>query len=70
MDKDLLKKALPQGILIGVGAALTIAVVRLMLRGGSFFDHLFSVYGIMTLICVPIGWVVSRYEKEQKKEKQ
>ena len=70
MDKELLKKALPKGILLGVGIALLYVVIRLLLNGGTFFGHLFSVYGILTLICVPVAWVYYYYDKEKKKEKK
>ena len=67
MDKNLLKKALPKGIALGLGVALLYVVVRLLLNGGTFFGHLFSVYGILTLICVPVAWVAYYYDKEKKK---
>ncbi len=67
MDKNLLKKALPKGIALGLGVALLYVVVRLLLNGGTFFGHLFSVYGILTLICVPAAWVAYYYDKEKKK---
>ncbi len=70
MDMNLLKKALPKGILLGIGIALLYTVVRLLLNGGTFFGHLFSVYGILTLICVPVAWVAYYYEKEKKQEKK
>ena len=69
MDKEILKKALPKGILLGVGVALLYVVIRLLLNGGTFFGHLFSVYGILTLICVPVGWVYYYYDKEKKGKK-
>ena len=67
MDKNLLKKALPKGIALGLGVALLYVVVRLLLNGGTFFGHLFSVYGILTLICVPVAWVAYYYDKVKKK---
>ena len=70
MDLNILKKALPKGILLGIGIALAYVLFRLLLRGGNFFDHLFSLYGILTLICVPIAWVVYYYDKEKKKIKK
>ncbi len=65
MDKELLKKALPKGIILGVVIALCYVVIRLLLNGGTFFGHLFSVYGILTLIWVPIAWVSYYYTKEK-----
>ena len=70
MNKNLLKKALPKGILLGIGIALLYVVIRLLLNGGTFFGHLFSVYGILTLICVPVAWVAYYYDKEKKQEKK
>ena len=70
IDLNILKKALPKGILLGIGIALVYVLFRLLLRGGNFFDHLFSLYGILTLICVPIAWVVYYYDKEKKKIKK
>ena len=67
MDLNLLKNALPKGILLGIGNALLYVLFRLLLNGGTFFDHLFSVYGILTLIFVPIAWVAYYYDKEKKK---
>ena len=67
MDMNLLKKALPKGILLGLGVALVYVVVRLLLNGGTFFGRFFSVYGILTLICVPVAWVAYYYDKEKKK---
>lgn len=64
---NLLKKALPKGIVLGIGIALLYVLVRLLLNGGTFFGHLFSLYGILTLICVPIAWVAYYYDKEKKK---
>ena len=67
MDMNLLKKALPKGIALGIGTALLYVVVRLLLNGGTFFGHLFSLYGILTLICMPIAFVSYYYDKEKKK---
>ena len=36
MDKNLLKKALPKGIALGLGVALLYVVVRLLLNGSTF----------------------------------
>ena len=70
MDMNILKKALPKGFLLGVGIALIYVLLRLLLNGGNFFDHLFSTYGILTLICVPIAWVIYYYDKEKRQEKK
>ena len=70
MDMEILKKALPKGILLGIGLALCYVLIRLLLNGGTFFGHLFSLYGILTLICIPIAWVLYYYDKEKKKEKK
>ena len=70
MDFNILKKALPKGILLGLGLALIYVVIRLLLNGGTFFGHLFSLYGILTLICIPIAWVIYYYDKEKKGQKK
>jgi len=70
MDWNTLKKALPKGILLGIGLALVYVAFHLLLNGGNFFDHLFSLFGILTLICVPIAWVVYYYDKEKKAQKK
>ena len=69
MDKEILKKALPKGILLGLGVALLYVVIRLLLSGGTFFGHLFSVYGNLTLVCVPVAWVYYYYDKEKNGKK-
>ena len=66
MDKEILKKALPKGIPLGVAIALIIALVRMLIRGGNFTDHLFSVYGIASLICFPIAWVIYFFNQANK----
>ena len=70
MDMNILKKALPKGILLGVCLALCYVLFRLLLNGGNFFDHLFSLYGILTLVCIPIAWVIYYYDKEKKAEEK
>jgi len=71
MDMDILKKALPKGILLGLCLSVVYVVIRLLLNGGTFFGHLFSLYGILTLICIPAAWVIYFYDKEKKnKEKK
>ena len=67
MDMNLLKKALPKGILLGIGIALLYVLFRLLLNGGTFFDHLLSTYGILTLICMPIALVAYFYDKEKRR---
>ena len=67
MNKEALKKALICGVPLGLGIAVVYAVVRLLLNGGSFFGHLFSVYGILSFVCVTIAWVCYYYNKNNKK---
>lgn len=69
VDKEILKKALPKGILVGLGLAVVYVLIRLLLNGGTFFGHLFSLYGILVLIFVPIAWIIYFYDKEKKKVK-
>ena len=68
MSKESLKKALSRGIPMGLAIALIYVVVRLMMNGGTFFGHLFSLYGILTLICVPVAWVAYYYNKEKNQK--
>lgn len=67
MDKNLLKKSLPVGLLLGIGSALAVAGLRLLLKGGTFFDHLFSLYGILTFVCVPAAWVAHACDRNKNK---
>ncbi len=66
MDKEILKKALLKGIPCGIAIALIVALIRVLIRGGSYFDHLFSVYGIACLICFPIAWVIYFFNQAKK----
>ncbi len=68
MDKDILKKAIIKGVPIGLLCALAVALVRMLIRGGGFTDHLFSVYGIASLICFPIAFAVSFYSNANNKK--
>ena len=69
MDNKILAKVLPKGIIAGVGMALLCVTIRLLLKGGTFMDHLFSVYGLLTMVGIPIAWITSFYSKEQAKAK-
>ena len=69
MDSEILKKVLPKGILCGIAIALIVALVRMLIRGGGYTDHLFSVFGISSLICFPICWCIYFYN-EAKKSKE
>lgn len=62
---EALKKALVRGVPLGIGIDLVYTVVRLLLNGGSFFVHMFSVYGILSFVCVTIGWVLYYYNKNK-----
>ena len=68
MNKNLLMKAVPAGLLLGIVSTLAVVGIRMLLRGGSFFDHLFSVYSILTLISVPIAWVARCFDKYKEQE--
>ena len=69
MDINSLKKALLKGILCGLAIALLIPVIRMLIRGGGYLDHLFSMYGIISLISLPIAMAYYYYTVEQKKSK-
>jgi len=68
MNKEFLKKALLKGILYGLGLALIVPLIRMLIRGGSYQEHLLSPFGISSMICFPIAWVIYFYT-EQKKPK-
>ncbi len=70
MDKDILKKALLKGIPCGLAIALLVSLIRMLIRGGSYTDHLFSVFGIASLICFPIAWVIYFMNQNKSKEKK
>ena len=57
MDKALLKKALFQGIPIGLAFALVFILTRTFIEEVTFFDSMSSLYGILTLIFFPITFV-------------
>ncbi len=69
MSLESLKNALIRGIPMGLVFVLAYAAIRMVLNGGSYFSHLISLYGILTMICVPAAWVLYYYDKE-KKEKE
>lgn len=69
MDENL-KKAIPKGIVCGLAIALLVALVRMLIRGGSYTDQLFSGFGIASLICFPIAWVMYFINKDKPKEKK
>jgi len=70
MDMNILKKALLKGIACGLAIALLVALVRMLIRGGSYTDQLFSVFGITSLICFPVAWVIYFYNQNKPKEKE
>ena len=57
MDKTLFKKALFQGIPIGLAFALAFILTRTFFEEATFFESLSSLYGILTLIFFPITFV-------------
>ncbi len=67
MDMDLLKKALPKGILLGLVIGVIAVLARLSLNGTSFFSQLFTFYGIRAMIGIPGIWVIYFYREEMKK---
>ena len=69
MDTEILKKALPRGIVVGLIVALVVILARTLIGGNGFMQNLGSVYGILTLICFPIAFVCYFYYDLKKKEK-
>ncbi len=67
MDKDRLKKALLCGIPGGLVVALALIGGRTLISGNGFVENLSSLYGILTLICFPIGGVALFYSNQKKK---
>ena len=63
LDKELMHRALKRGIPGGLILAVLYVAARVLLRGGSFFGNLFSVYGIATLIGIPVVWVAISYNR-------
>ena len=68
MEKDNLKKALLKGIVCGLGLAFLVPLIRMLIKGGSYTDHLLSAFGIASLICFPIAWVIY-FMNDKKKPK-
>ena len=67
MNMNALKKALIKGIPAGLGLSALYVTFRLLLNGGTIESHLFSTYGILTMICLPIAWVAIFFCKEKEK---
>ena len=58
MDNNVLKKALLKGIPLGLALAFLMPLVRVLIKGGTYMEHLTSVFGIASLICFPLAWVI------------
>ncbi len=70
MDNEILKKSLLKGIPCGLASAVLVVLIRMWTRGGSFTDHLLSVFGILCLICFPISFAISFYTQANKKKEK
>ena len=60
-------KALLKGIVIGLVCALVALIARTLIVGNGFVDNLKSVYGILVLICFPLGIGLFYYFNQKKK---
>jgi len=62
-------KALLKGIVIGLICAVVVLGVRTLIGGNGFLTNLKSVYGILTIICFPLGIGLYYYFHEKNKNK-
>ena len=69
MNKTLFKKALPKGLLIGIAIAMVLILARTFISGTSFVSNLASLYGALTLICLPVFFVWYEYSALKRKQK-
>ena len=60
-------KALLKGIVIGLVCALVVLGARTLIGGNGFVENLKSVYGILTIICFPLGIGLFYYFNQKKK---
>ncbi len=67
---DNLKKALLKGIPLGLAIALIIPLIRILIKGGTYTDHLFGTFGIASLICFPIAWVMYFINQGKSKDEK
>ena len=61
-------KALLKGIVIGLICALVVLGARTLIGGNGFLANLKSVFGILTIICFPLGIGLYYYFYQKKKD--
>jgi hypothetical protein len=67
MDNGILKKALARGILVGLILALAVLAARVLVAKTDFIATVTSRYGILSLICFPVGCILLFYFDLKKK---
>jgi hypothetical protein len=67
MDNGILKKALARGILVGLILALAVLAARVLVAKTDFIATVTSWYGILSLICFPVGCILLFYFDLKKK---
>ena len=68
MKFNLLLQAMLRGIPTGLALAVALMLFRTLLSGVSFSDTARSLYGMLMLLCFPIGFAYMSYEDLRKKE--
>ena len=64
MDNSILKKALARGILVGL---ILVLAARVLVAKTDFIATVTSWYGILSLICFPVGCILLFYFDLKKK---
>lgn len=65
---DILKKALIKGLPIGLLSALIVICARTLITKTGFAENISSLYGILTLICFPLAFILYYYNEYKKKQ--
>ena len=68
MNTEILKKALIKGLPIGLVLALIVIIARMLITQTGFAANAGSLYGILSLICFPVGFVCYYYNNLTKKK--
>ena len=65
---NILKKAVIKGLPIGLLSALIVICARMLITKTGFAENVSSVYGILTIICFPLAFILyycNEYKKKQ-----
>ena len=65
---DILKKALIKGLPTGLLSALIVICARMLITKTGFSENVGSVYGILTIICFPLAFILYYYSEYKKKQ--